>query len=73
LQAFKRRFFALRGKQLIYFASPEDPTPKGSIDLRAVRETVTGTPHSDRVRACVVSLKIIIVSIECLYIFEREK
>eukprot|EP00047_Mylnosiga_fluctuans_P017486 m.61712 g.61712 ORF g.61712 m.61712 type:complete len:1261 (-) comp7102_c0_seq2:2884-6666(-) len=43
-KAFKRRYFALRGKQLFYFATPEDPAPKGVVDLRTVRDVVAGIP-----------------------------
>ena len=41
-KALKRRYFALKGKCLYYFATQDDPTPAGIIDLRLVRDLLHG-------------------------------
>ena len=55
---YKRRFFALQGKQLHYFKSAEDPAPLGTINLCEATAIAAGTAPVNKVRSLVDYLPV---------------
>ncbi len=47
LQGYKKRFFALKGRQLLYFRSQEDASELGTISLSQISDICEGTPTSN--------------------------
>lgn len=52
-KAWKRRWFCLRADELFYYADRLDSTPKGSIDLRSVRQ-VMALPPTPKEQHCFI-------------------